>query len=273
MPTHNHAQAQEFPCAGPVNATVRVGSGVLNVTAEDSNVAVVEVSPYDDSEASRAAADNTKVQFNGDRLNIEVAETAGGWIFRRSGRVRIDLRLPIDSQLRAQTGSADVHADGRLGATTIHTGSGDSYVTETSGDLTVQSGSGDVRAERVGGILRARAASGDVSAASVAGEVIVELASGDVDIEEVGGPVRASTASGDINIASANGTNVRIRSASGDVTVGVPVGTRVWLDLSTMSGSTSTDLAMSPAAPELGAQLSLEVRTMSGDISVHRVAA
>ena len=45
------------------------------------------------------------------------------------------------------------------------------------------------------------------------------------------------------------------------------------LDLSTVSGSTDSDLAMTGAAPEGGAALTLRVHTASGDISVRRVAA
>ena len=63
---------------------------------------VVEVSPYDSSEASRPAAENTKSSSAGDRLRIETPES-GGRLFRRSGQVRVDISLPLDSQLQAQS--------------------------------------------------------------------------------------------------------------------------------------------------------------------------
>ncbi len=271
-PDDTNTEIREFPCPQPVTAIVRIGGGTVTVTAEDRPSAEVAVGPYDDSEASRKTAANTKVKFTGDRLLVETTDNSGGWS-RRSGHIRVDLRVPLDSQLQAQTGSADIQTDGRLAEAVIHTGSGDIYVRTTAGDLAVESGSGDVRADEVGGSLRVSTASGDVSTTTVIGPVVVDVASGDVEIEEASGPVKASSASGNIHIAAARGGQIRLDSASGDVSVGVPTGTRVWLDLSTMSGSTASDLDMTAPAPEQGAQLNLQVRTMSGDISVHRVSA
>jgi len=272
MSVHTQPDVQEFPCSQPIKAVVRVGAGTIAVIAEDRPLVTVAVSPYAPDDASRAAAENTKVQFTGDRVSVETPETGGGWIFRRNGRVRVELRVPLDSSLQARTGSADVHAEGRLAEADIHTGSGDTYVTKTAGDLTVESGSGDVRTDEVGGALRVRTASGDVSASTVIGSASVNVASGDIEIEDASGPVRASSASGDIRVSTAHSGQIKLNSASGDVSVGVPTGTRVWLDLVTMSGSTVSDLDMTATAPQDGPQLSLEVRTMSGDINIHRVS-
>src|SRR5262245_15319682 len=104
----------EFSSPRPVNATVRVGSGAITVIAEDSETTTVTITPWDDSEASRTAAENTQVVMTGDRLHISVPDVHGAWLFRRNGRIRIDLRVPLDSQARIQVGSADIHADGRL---------------------------------------------------------------------------------------------------------------------------------------------------------------
>jgi DUF4097 and DUF4098 domain-containing protein YvlB len=263
-------QTEQFTTGGPVTATVRAGAGAITVVAEDDPIAAVSVSPYDDSEASRAAAEQTVIKFSEDRLRIETPQVDGGFIFRRSGRVRVDLRLPLDSVLRANVGSADVHAEGRLSDVSVQAGSGDTFVTHAAGDLSVEAGSGDVRAEEVGGALRARTGSGDVTASVVTGPVVVNAASGDVEIEEASDSVRISTASGDVRIGSALGGQVKVNSASGDVSVGVPPGTKVWLDLGTMSGSTNSDLDMTGPPPEGKAQLRVVVHTMSGDIAVHR---
>src|SRR5690606_12463897 len=78
------------------------------------------------------------------------------------------------------------------------------------------------------------------------------------------------TASGDVQLGSVHGDQVDVVTASGDVSVGVPAGTGVWLDITTASGSTHSDLAMSGEAPPNGAKLALTVRTASGDIHIHR---
>jgi hypothetical protein len=262
----------EFPASGPIAAVIRLGAGELTVVADDQPSARVTVTPHDDSEASRTAAANTKVSMSGDRLEVEVPNNRGGWgIFRHGAQVRIDVRLPQDSQLRAQVASAEVRTDGRLGEVRVEAASGDTYVAETSRDLSVDSASGDVRARRISGALRVNTGSGDVVAEWTGGQVHVNSASGDVTIEEATGGVRASTASGDIHLGAVHGDQVKVNSASGDVTVGVPVGTSVWLDLNTLSGSTSSDLSVGGEAPADGAKLNLQVHTLSGDIRVHRV--
>jgi predicted membrane protein len=67
---------------------------------------------------------------------------------------------------------------------------------------------------------------------------------------------------------------VRANSASGDVTIGVAAGIGVWLDLTSISGDTRTDLTMPTGhADQSAAALNLQVRTVSGDIDVHRAPA
>ena len=262
----------EFATPKPVSASMRIGAGAIIVNAEETSTTTVVVSPYDDGEASRLAAQNTRVTLNGDRLHIEVPDSTGGWLFRRSGRIQIDLRMPLDSQIRIQVGSADLHTEGRLNLVEVKSGSGNVNTVDCE-NLWVQTGSGDVRAELVRGRLHAATGSGDVSAGRVQGPVQVNSASGDVSLDHVFGDLRVTSASGDVNVQAAHRGQVRINSASGDVFVGVPVGTKVYFDLGTMSGTTSSDLSVSPQAPAGGAALNLQVHTMSGDINVFRVGA
>jgi DUF4097 and DUF4098 domain-containing protein YvlB len=265
----NQNGIHEFTCAGPIDLRVRIAAGDLNVTAEATRTAVVQVAPGDGSEASREAAEHTLVEFSGDTLRIETPERSG-W---RRGRVHVEVRVPTDSRLRAGLGSADLRTEGQLGAAIVHTGSGDSTLHTTSGDLQVESGSGDLRVRAVGGALRVKTGSGDVSADSVSGPVSVKVASGDVRLAAVSGAIEVTSASGDIGLGAVRSGDVKINSASGDVSVGVPTGTSVWLDLSTISGSTNSDLAMTSGAPDGGPALTVRVNTASGDISVRRVAA
>jgi Putative adhesin len=262
----------EYPCQGPIRAEVRVRAGVITVTAEERHTVAVVVEAYDDAEASRTAADETRVEFHDGLLRVETPDVdSSGWFFRRSARVRVDLRVPLDSHLAAFGGSADIHTTGRLSGATARSGSGDIYVNDIAGDLTVDSGSGDVRADSIAGALSVKTGSGDVRVASATGPVTAQVASGDVTIDEAGGEVRVSTASGDVRIGAATGDQVQVKAASGDVSVGVPVGTKVWLDLSTLSGTTTSDLEMTGNTPPAGgAQLALRVHTLSGDIYVHR---
>lgn len=262
----------EFTCSGPITVTARLGGGSIEVVAEDRPDATVEVLPYDDSDSSREAAANTRVEMHDGHLRIEAPETSG-FVFRRSPRVRVEARVPTDSTLEVKVASASLSAPGRFASAAVKSASGDVYVDHVTGDATISTASGAVRAVRVDGALQVNAASGDVNAHSVTGSVTAHAASGDVKIDLAGGSVQARTASGDVRVGSARRGAVKVNSASGDVEVGVEPGTGVWLDLTTISGSTHSDLSTSDAPAGGEPALTIQVRTMSGDIDVHRVKA
>lgn len=262
----------EFTCPEPITVTARLGSGTIEITAEDRPTATVDVSPYDNSDSSREAAANTRVEMHDGRLLIEAPET-GGFMFRRSPRIRVDVRVPADSALEVKVASADLSAHGRFASAAVKSASGGVYLDHVTGDATVSTASGGVRVVRVDGALRVNAASGDVNAHAVNGAVTAHAASGDVEIDVAGGSVEAKTASGDVRVGSARRGAVRVNSASGDVQVGVESGTGVWLDLTTISGSTRSDLSTSDAPANGEPALTIQVRTLSGDIEIHRVQA
>jgi hypothetical protein len=264
----------EFPCPTPITMNIKLAGGAADVYAVERETAAVEVEPYDDSSAAREAAERIHVELRGDTLVVE-CPTGSGWLSRQRNRVRVHAWVPIDSALNSSVASADVACHGRFAAVTANGASGDLRVEEVTGDLVVNTASGDVHAGRVGGRLQVDSASADVRAAYVGGDAKTDSASGDVEIDELGGGLSANTASGDLRVGVTRGGTVKVNSASGDVTIGVPAGTLAWLDLSSMSGSTHSDLAMTDGAEPVAtgeAALNVQVRTMSGDIHVHRVA-
>ena len=69
---------------------------------------------------------------------------------------------------------------------------------------------------------------------------------------------------------AASGSRVEAKSTSGDIRVGVAPGIGVYLDLSTLSGTASSEL--DPADQSGGADMTLNCRTLSGDVLVTRAA-
>ena len=66
---------------------------------------------------------------------------------------------------------------------------------------------------------------------------------------------------------------MRVNTVSGDVGIGVKSGTGVWLDVGTVSGRTRNGLDMGAGGEASGSagghDLSLQLRTVSGDIDIH----
>jgi hypothetical protein len=262
--THNQ---YDFPTTSPLTAVVKLGAGLVTVTAEERTSATVTITPIDDNDAGRSAAERTKVELRDKELRVETPEVSGGWPWRRGTRLRIDVRVPLDSSLRARSGSCDVRCEGRVRDISMQSGSGDLNLDDATGDVSVTTGSGDVRAGQVGGALRVNTGSGDVTAARVGGALVVRTASGDVAVGDVGGTTTLTSASADARLGAVHGY-VHINAASGDVDLGVPAGTPVWLDLHSLSGDARSDLPPTGGAPT-GPAIKLQVRSLSGAIRVH----
>jgi DUF4097 and DUF4098 domain-containing protein YvlB len=154
----------------------------------------------------------------------------------------------------------------------VHSASGDVYVETVTGNLDAKLSSGDLLVDEVTGDGGAHSASGDVTIGGVGGDLRITTASGDVRVSRCAGSATARTASGDIILDRVHRGEVKANTASGDVQIGVQRGTGVWLDLSTVSGSTTTDLAIADDQPEQprDTKVTLRVRTASGDIRVRR---
>jgi DUF4097 and DUF4098 domain-containing protein YvlB len=264
----------EFDRSTPVTVALSAHSGTVDIVAEERVSVLAEAQPLDGSEAARDAAENTQISLEGDTLVVRAPE-GSGWGWRRHGKMRITVRVPLDSSLGIRTASADVRATGRFATAQIEVASGDVRVGDVTGNAELRSASGDVTAGRVGGSLRIHSASGDLDVGDVAGDVIADAASGDITIRSIGGSAKVETASGDIEVGVLRQGEARVVSASGDVSVGVLAGTGVWLDVSTASGKTRNDLTMTGDAPveSTGATLQLRIRTASGDIQIRRVTA
>ena len=70
--------------------------------------------------------------------------------------------------------------------------------------------------------------------------------------------------------AVTSGRRAEIKAASGDISVGVAPGIGVYLDLSSLSGTVSSELE--PGEETEGADMTLSCRTISGDVQVSRAA-
>ena len=238
----------DFPTSDPIDLQIRIPAGDVTVHAVAVQAATVTLQAGRRGRDERYL-DDTRVEFDHGTLSILAPERSG---FARGGSLSVTVEVPAGSSCLVHTASADVDCTGTLSA------------------LDAYSASGNVTAERVSGVARVTTASGDAHVGEAA-EASLESASGDVSIGTVSGPASAKTASGDVRIDAASGSRVEARSTSGDIRVGVVPGIGVYLDLSTLSGTASSEL--DPAGGESGgADMTLSCRTLSGDVLVTRAA-
>lgn len=264
---------QSFETPGSVLLSIDNTVGEVDVTTHDAPRTEVEVTALEDDDASRDAVANTRVELRSDggEVRVEVPRRHGAF-FGREPKVRVAVRAPHGAALAFRTASADVTAHGRLGAVRGKTASGDVEV-EAADEVSVNTASGDLRLGEVRGTAELRSVSGDVEVRHVGGELSASVVSGDLRVASAdrGGSVNA--VSGEISLAAVTSGDVSLTSVSGDVTVGIREGSRVHVDVTTVSGDLRSDLDLGDAPPTGdGPLVEVRGRTVSGDLRVRRAA-
>jgi hypothetical protein len=234
-------RTETFQTPAPPKLRLQVPSGRVHFETGDVPETVVEIDGPQE--------DDAKIIQRGDEIVIELGKK-----FFSVGRDHtIRVTAPHGAEVDANVASADLKGRGRFG------------------EVSVNSASGDVDFETVDGRLGVNTASGDVEVGRVAGEAKINTASGDVILGEAATDVRVRSASGDQTVRSAASGKVELNSASGDVEVGIRSGSRVFVDLTSMSGDTKSELDLTDAPTSSdGPLVEVRARTMSGDITIRR---
>jgi DUF4097 and DUF4098 domain-containing protein YvlB len=271
---------KQFEVNGPVELDVRLPSGEIEVEATDDATRVeLELIAHD--EDSQQFIDEARIELRDQQgrphLTIDIPQRRGGFnfgsFFGRQG-ITLRVRAPHGSGLSVRTKSADLSAAGTLGGANIASASGDVMLERIEGKLSVKTASGDVRARFVRDDVSVQSASGDIAIDEVRGAVSVNSASGDVRIDEAYGDVNAGTVSGDQHHGAVMRGTISAHSVSGDVHIGVRRGSKVFLDCTTVSGDTSSELEVSSDAPAGDGPLAeIRAKTVSGDIQITRAPA
>ena len=257
-----------FPTPEPPRLDVRNPSGdVLIETGAEGETTVTLEGP--EELLARAIVDQ-----RGDTVRVEVPERRGLFGFGGSEDVDVLIRCPDGAAAIVRTRSADVICRGVLASAEVASASGDVRFDRVSGDASFKTASGDLRVEDVGGDLSAQTASGDVVAGPVGGSLKANLVSGDLRVDSVGASATVNSVSGDLSLDAVAEGAVSLQSVSGDVRVGVRRGSRVWVDVSTLSGDPESELDLGgEPVGEDGPLVDLRVKTVSGDVSIVRAPA
>ena len=258
-----------FDTPDGLTAELHIAAGTIIVRSIESDQTVVHIT-------GERSPDDIRVECaprgeRGHRLRVGSRDRKS-FGFRGWDRdLRVELTVPIGSDLETETGSADLEIVGEVGSIAVRTGSGDVTFEDATGDVAVKAASGDVRGGDVTGSMTVHGASGDLNARSVGGALVCRTASGDLDVDRLGGDATVTAASGDIRIGSASRGTLSLKTVSGDIVVGVTPGTGVWLDLTSATGDAVSDLD-GAADPAPGATLEVHATAVSGDVRVRRAS-
>ena len=235
-------RTETFSTPRPLAVRVKLPRG--DVQVETADVEETTVSLTGSSERARQQIEQALVRLDdrGDRDELVVdADTDdfsfGGRIrlsisFGDKDAIRIRVVCPHGVDLSVETGSADTRATGRFGSVTTKTG--------------------------------------DVAAGPVAGRAQVKTAAGDVNLKEVASDVAVTSASGDVVVGAVTQGTVELKSVSGDLVVGIRRGSRVWMDVKTVTGDARSELDAGVDDDGEGPLVELKATAMSGDIRIVR---
>lgn len=278
-------RVEDFEAEGPIEIDVSVGIGrvTIELTAENGVHAEVrrdggEQQPWVDgmtsllswvgerfgdqlggSPAGSAgdAVAQTRIEKVGNRLVVQAPKA---WQLKNVP-LAVTVRAPAGSHLEVRAGAADVTVTGSAGRADLMTGAGKIGLERADGSAIVRTGTGDIKLGPTLSGLQLRTGSGSVEAASVSGSATLATGTGDVWLGEVAGEVLARTGSGSLSVADAASGTLELTTGSGEVRVGIRGGVQAEIDLSSTTGSVSSELEVAETAPS---EVSLKVRARTG---------
>ncbi len=262
-------RVETFHTPGPLRLEIRVPVGSVAIETVDGEETRVEVEAIDGDEELEQA---TRVEYHGGRVVVAMEEERKFLFIRTIPGLRVRVACPHDVEVDVKTVSADVDAAAaRIATLDAKSVSGDMRFASLARDVRLKSVSGDVSVGDAGGSLTAQTTSGDIEVGRVQGAVEVRTVSGDVVVEAAAAGATAQTVSGDMRLRSVASGKVQLKTVSGDMTVGIRSGSNLWLDAKSVSGDTSSELALGDAPPNGDAPLvELRANAMSGDIKIVR---
>jgi DUF4097 and DUF4098 domain-containing protein YvlB len=251
--------------AGAVELEVRTGSGNIDVRpGSASNVAIhgnikASSSWIDEARAEekvRRLESNPPIEQHGNVIRIGRIDDPD---LRRNVSISYEIVVPVQTQLRCETGSGGISVDGIHGPLRGSTGSGQLRLSDIGDGVNVNSGSGDIHLKAIEGTVSAQTGSGQIRATAIHGGFVGRTGSGDVDLEQAApGHVEVETGSGNVDLKGVHGP-LRAHAGSGRIYAdGEPGGD--W-DLQTGSGTVDVRLPSEAA-------FDLRAHSSSGHITV-----
>jgi DUF4097 and DUF4098 domain-containing protein YvlB len=249
-----------FPTPTPVHLYVENAAGSIEVLADAGAETTVDIS-------GRYHEDLVVVELSGDGRRLTIRPRRRHRL--RNLRLDITVHLPAGSTIEAATASAGLTVHGEIADLKAAAASAAVSADDVTGSVAVQSASGSLRVGAVGGSLSFTSASGSLRADRVGGECHATTASGSLTIGVADDDVAASAVSGSVTVREAHRGTVDLSATSGSIQVGVRRGTVAWLDVSSLSGHTRSDLTAQDDTPAGGGSvLTVRARSVSGSVAV-----
>ena len=258
---------------GKVDLRIKVPSGSVVIETAATDRTEIDVVPRRHSEDSRRLMDEIREVCRETspghyEVDLEVPPPwRGKWwefLFQSSREFDVRVTAPDGTELEVETISADVRGKGSFDSTRARTTSGDLSFGDIDGSGDIRSVSGDLKLGSVNGFANAQTVSGDVTLELVAGELTGRSVSGALRVGRLTSSAQLTSISGDVAIESASEGELNLKTTSGDINIGIERGVAIWMDVSSLSGDTTSYLENAGESRDV--QLEVRASSLSGDV-------
>jgi len=264
-----------YETPGKVTLKIKVPAGLVTIETAATDRTEIDVVPRRDTETSRRMLEETRERCRERspghyEVEVEIPSLRRGkwWgvLFQSTPGFNVRVTAPEGTEVEIETVSADFSGQGSFGSVRARSISGDVSFDEVHGSGDLKSVSGDMEIGSIEGRANAQSVSGDVTLRRVDGELTGKTVSGDFDLGRLGRGARLTSISGDVDIESASEGELKLKTTSGDINIGVERGVSVWMDVSSLSGDTTSYLEGADEAGDV--RLEIRAASLSGDVTL-----
>jgi DUF4097 and DUF4098 domain-containing protein YvlB len=180
------------------------------------------------------------------------------WISWGNSGVDLEVEVPSDVKLEADTSGGTVEVRGVRGELRLATSGGAIRGTDVGGDVFADTSGGEIELTRVDGDVRAETSGGGIRVEAAKGGVYADTSGGSIEIEDAGGDIHAETSGGGIRILAARG-RVEAETSGGPVRVEFSAGNAKGGSLSSSGGGVTVSVD-----PSVG--LNVDASTSGGSV-------
>jgi DUF4097 and DUF4098 domain-containing protein YvlB len=249
----------EFAVGDRPEIVIAVFSTDIDVVEGSAGSITVEI---DGPERDR---DLVEVVHDGNVVTVRSRKGGRRWLGRGPS---VYLTIPAATAVTAKTASGDLRFSVPISDAEIDVSSGDVHLASLSGRGRMKAASGDITIGEIVGGIRVSTASGDIRIDEMAGDGSIKTASGDIRIGKAQGSISVKTASGDVTVRQFSGVMFDGAAMSGDFDIGLVSGLSIDADIQTRSGQFRNLTSPSSGNGELLTSATMQLKTMSGDITL-----
>jgi len=234
---------RSYQVSGPVDLEVLTRSGDITIRNGAAGTVSIHGKIHvgnswfggDHSADAKSIENNPPIRQNGNSIRIDYVNV-------NNVSIDYEVTVPENTAVRTHSGSGDQTVEGLKGNIDLEAGSGDMKLARLAGDMHFQTGSGNVRGHDLAGPARVKAGSGDIDIEETGqGDVEIRTGSGNITAKGVNGGFHAEAGSGDIRCQGIPMNLWSVRTGSGNVTLNLPQDAAFDVDLSSNSGSVTTN--------------------------------